>query len=169
MKFATALLSISVFFFAITPGQSFGDEENARKIESLYAEFQRQFPTVQTVSADEVEKLKNRKRTVIVDVRTPKERAVSFIPASISQSDFESNLAKYEGGTIIAYCTIGYRSAQFAQTLAKKGIEVHNLKGGILSWINSGFPLVDQVGPTRKVHVYGRKWNIVPSGYQAKW
>ena len=44
-----------------------------------------------------------------------------------------------QGGHVVAYCTIGYRSAQFAQLLTSLGCaDVKNLEGGIWAWIASG-------------------------------
>ena len=44
-----------------------------------------------------------------------------------------------QDGHVVAYCTIGYRSAQFAQLLTSLGCaDVKNLEGGIWAWIAAG-------------------------------
>ena len=44
-----------------------------------------------------------------------------------------------QDGHVVAYCTIGYRSAQFAQRLTSLGCaDVKNLEGGIWAWIAAG-------------------------------
>ena len=44
-----------------------------------------------------------------------------------------------QDGDVVAYCTIGYRSAQFAQRLTSLGCaDVKNLEGGIWAWIAAG-------------------------------
>jgi len=174
MKSYSVLILFLIFALGFMTRYSFSDpielnSQTNQKIEKLYSEFQHLFPAIQTINADEVNKRNPVEKAVIVDVRTPAERKVSFIPGSISQTEFEKNNTKYKGFKIIAYCTIGYRSAQFAQTITTLGFEVYNLKGGILSWVNSGLPIVDANGPTRKVHVYGRKWNLIPKSYEAIW
>ena len=42
-------------------------------------------------------------------------------------------------GHVVAYCTIGYRSARFAKHMASAGCaDVKNLEGGIWAWIAAG-------------------------------
>ena len=44
-----------------------------------------------------------------------------------------------------------------------------NLKGSILPWVHAGQELVDDTGPTRRVHVHGREWGLLPAGYEPVW
>ena len=47
-----------------------------------------------------------------------------------------------QDGHVVAYCTIGYRSAQFAQRLTSLGCaDVKNLGGGIWAWTAAGQPI----------------------------
>ena len=44
-----------------------------------------------------------------------------------------------QDGHVVAYCTIGYRSARFARHMASAGCaDVKNLEGGIWAWIAAG-------------------------------
>ena len=44
-----------------------------------------------------------------------------------------------QDGHVVAYCTIGYRSARFAEHMASTGCaQVENLEGGIWAWIAAG-------------------------------
>ena len=65
---------------------------------------------------------------ILVDCRTAAERAVGIIPNAINRDTFESKYmtpTKVPAGVIIApYCTIGYRSGQFAVALTKRGFRV---------------------------------------------
>ena len=46
-------------------------------------------------------------------------------------------------GRIVAYCTVGYRSAQFAEHMASGGgVHVENLEGGIWAWTAAGQPII---------------------------
>lgn len=48
---------------------------------------------------------------------------------------------------ILVYCAVGSRSAQVVNYLARKGYpEVYNLYGGIYSWAQKGYPIL-QGGP----------------------
>lgn len=107
------------------------------------------------------------KKTVVVDVRTPAETAVSVIPGAITKSEYEANAAKYRDKQVIVYCTVGGRSANYAKQLVAKKIDVLNYKGSILAWVAAEQPLETLEGePTKRVHTYSGR-NKVPKSYQA--
>lgn len=106
----------------------------------------------------------------IVDTRTPEEFEVSRIPGGVTMEQFESRKAESCTGPIVAYCTIGYRSSQFAEKLSRQGCDAYNLSGGILGWTHAGMPLVtDNDGaetPTKRIHVFGEQWAQQPTSYE---
>lgn len=111
--------------------------------------------SLQTLSRDE------RRDYVVVDVRTPEERDISIIAGAIDHEYFERNMASYQNKKIIVYCTIGYRSGFYAETLRQKGLDAYNLSEGILGWTHVGGLLVNSRGRTTdKVHVYSRPWDL---------
>jgi len=57
----------------------------------------------------------------------------------------------------------------YARHLAGKGWTVHNLEGAILAWTLDGGPLVDADGPTTRVHVCNRRYNLAADGYEPIW
>lgn len=142
------------------------------RIDAMYADYREDFPEIGEISAEELAALlEGDGEVIIVDVREPKERAVSIIAGSITQDTFEANREQYpKDATIVLHCTIGYRSGKYAEKLQRRGIEALNLKGSILSWVHAGQPVVTLEGEeTRRVHVYGQKWNLLPKGYEAVW
>ena len=105
---------------------------------------------------------------VLVDVREDGERSVSVVPGAISYKEFQEHPAKYRDKKVIAYCTIGYRSAKVVQKLRAKGIKAWNLKGSILFWVHEKGEVVDPKGrTTQKVHVYGKDWDLLPSSHES--
>lgn len=139
-----------------------------QRIEAMYQHYARQFPGVPAISVAELWQLQRSQSVVLVDVRSPQEQAVSRLPGAISVAEFEGQ--QDAGQAIVAYCTIGYRSGLFAQTLQSQGLAVHNLRGSILAWTHAGGQLVTPAGtPTQQVHIYGKRWNLVAPGYQAVW
>lgn len=146
------------------------DTPEARKerIESLYQGYRDAFPSVNEITPQGVLDLQHAEPTVLVDVRTPAEQAVSMLPGAITRDAFEAARALYADKTVVTYCTIGARSGDYADELRQEGVEVFNLKGSILSWTQAGLPLVDLEGSeTRRVHTYGGKWDLVGEGYVA--
>ena len=114
------------------------------------------------------------KSILLVDVRSLEEREISIIPGSISKEEFETRRRAdptfSRDRAIVVYCTIGYRSAIYAQALIKDGIRVKNLKGGVLAWAAEQLEFKTMSGaPTKKIHVYGKRWNILPENYEPVW
>uniref|UniRef100_A0A7S0WSG5 Rhodanese domain-containing protein n=1 Tax=Pyramimonas obovata TaxID=1411642 RepID=A0A7S0WSG5_9CHLO len=135
------------------------------------------FSKTEDISATELKSMlaKPENKVVLVDVRTPVEQDVSIIPTAIRKEVFEATKDKYKDHTIVAYCTIGYRSGVYVQKLqdceGAGGLKALNLRGSILDWSLQGYPLVDEETgqETKRVHVYGETWNLVGDGYQAEW
>lgn len=145
------------------------DAERLRRIERYYGLCARLLPRVPEISAAELSQRLRETRLAIVDVRTPQEQAVSMIPGAISQAEFERRKHEFRDAPVVAYCTLGYRSGKYAAKLRAEGFDALNLRGAILAWTHAGQPLIDAQGATRRVHVYGRKWNLVASGYEGVW
>lgn len=100
---------------------------------------------------------------VLVDVRSPREIAVSMIPGAISVSQFEANAGQYRDVEVITYCTIGVRSETYAEKLLEAGFRARNYVGSILDWVGAGLPVVTPDGEaTRRVHVYSREFSVPP-------
>jgi len=144
-------------------------DERAAAIEKMYTDYQKGFPDVPEVEPAELSKSLDAGRIVLVDVREPREWAVSRIDGAITQADFESKRDSFKDRPIVAYCTIGYRSGQFAKRLAEDGFEASNLRGSLLAWAQAGLPLINDEGETKQVHVYGPQWDLLPDGYESVW
>ena len=170
---ATAVLA---FAFVTLVGQlglssdERSDGDKRQKIEDMYNGYKKQFPDVRDISAQKLMILAAERKAVLIDIREPREQQISMLPGAITETEFMNDPATYKDAVKIAYCTISYRSGKFAQKLQKKGIPVYNLRGGILAWVHEGGKVYDQKGEeTHRIHVYGRKWNLGPKGYQAVW
>lgn len=132
----------------------------------MYENYKNDFPSVNEISPREAMKLFAYGRTVFVDVRKPAEIKISKLPGAVTKKTFLKNLLSYKNRTIVAYCTISYRSGKFAMEMAEKGISIYNLKGGLLAWVLEGGKVYDTKGETKRAHVYGKKWNYLPKGYK---
>ncbi len=148
-------------------GPAMTDEERRGRIEGMYAKYKQDFPNVPEAAVDDLVKLQAKDAVVVVDVRAPAEMAVSRIPGAITLAEFRQDPERHREKKIIAYCTIGVRSAKSTTELGGQGFDAYNLKGGILLWTHAGRPLADTDGnETRRVHVYGRKWALSAEGYE---
>ena len=152
--------------------ESAEDSGLRERIRSMYGEIRTQKlgpvadlePAALLAFTDSVEVL-------IVDVRSRRERHVSMLPGSVTVDEFRALYDPRRPQPVVAFCTIGQRSGFFARTLRERGVEAYNLAGGILLWVAEGGTVVDGRSgePTRRVHVYGTRWNLLPSGYEAVW
>jgi len=145
------------------------DVERLALLEKMYADFRDDFSGIGEVSADSLMEWMNSGEVVIVDVREPAEREVSRLPNSITTKGLESYLEGHDDQRIVIYCTIGYRSGKFTRSLMNKGVKAYNLAGGIVAWVHHGGSIEHDGNPTRRVHVYGKKWNLLPEGYEPVW
>ena len=133
----------------------------------MYRDYKKSFPDVTEISPPDAVKRMEEGSVLFVDVRDPAERAVSMLPGAVTEEAFLKNPKSYGRKTVVAYCTIGYRSGKFADRMAKKGIRVLNLKGGILLWVHDGGRMFKDGKPTNRVHVYGKKWALAPEPYES--
>lgn len=78
---------------------------------------------------------------VLVDVREPREFAISDLPGSVKipLGTLPQNLDKVDrNADIVVYCRTGGRSAQAVQFLQSNGyVKVRNLAGGINRWADA--------------------------------
>jgi rhodanese-related sulfurtransferase len=125
------------------------------------------FPKVKRVTPAELAAwLRDPKRPppVLLDVRTAAEYKVSHLekaervppgsPASVIQIPRDQ--------PIVTYCSIGYRSGAFAETLERAGFtHVLNMEGSIFKWANEGRPVYRDGRLVKKVHPYNETWGIL--------
>ena len=164
-----AVLAVVVGGGCQNPGD-LPDAEKRARIDELYESYQSDFPKAPEITTEAlVQKLAATEPPVLVDVRGDEEREVSTLPGAISQAEFEADPERFAGREVVTYCTIGYRSGRYTEELVEKGWKAWNLRGSILSWAHDVGTLVRDGRPTRRLHVYGRTWNLAPEGYEAVW
>lgn len=140
-------------------------QSNREIVYKMYTGYQTDFSDVQDINAKDAINELNSGRLLFVDVRTTREMAVSMLPGAISKEEFLNNRNLHQGKTIIAYCTIGYRSGLFAAEMEKNGSMVYNLSAGILGWTHEGGKVYDSRGIVKRIHVYGKDWDYAPEGF----
>lgn len=127
------------------------------------------FPDVRSISTTQLANWlsdSNREAPVLLDVRTEDEFNVSHLPDAVREASPETIAS---GRPIVAYCSIGWRSAESVLRLAHDGhTNVLNLEGSIFVWASEGRPLESHGQPIRKVHPYDSKWGrLLPSALRS--
>jgi rhodanese-related sulfurtransferase len=96
------------------------------------------------IKAAEFEKLRAKKKTVVLDVRSPEEFAKGHIPgainADINSPEFTTKAAQFDKKqTILVSCHVGSRGAIAGAELARLGFKsVFNIEGGVAAWEKAG-------------------------------
>ncbi len=165
-KIGIALSGAASYFGIGSPPE--GDEARREKVGRLYASYAQEFPAVPSLTVEELRA--SDRPWVLVDARSETEREVSMLPGAVPAEVVETDPAAFRDQPLVAYCTIGYRSGQWAARMRERGLDVHNLEGSILSWTHAGGELVTPGGdPTQRVHVYAPLWDLVRTDYTGVW
>ena len=120
------------------------------------------YPTVHHISTETLKAdLEQGKKMVLIDVREKEEYGVSHLPAAINIIHAK-DITLSKDTPIVVYCSVGVRSAKFAQKLDKLGYtNVLNLRGSIFEWANKGFPLMRGNTGVKSAHPFNRKWGTL--------
>lgn len=89
----------------------------------------------------------------LVDVRAPHEWQAGRIEGSlhIPLEEVPARLHELPAGTIVAVCRSGQRSELVAGFLRARGLDAHNLDGGLVAWERAGLPLTAPSGGPGRV------------------
>ncbi|HEX8229050.1 MAG TPA: rhodanese-like domain-containing protein [Chloroflexia bacterium] len=100
------------------------------------------------VTAGELKAMMDKKDFFLVDVHVPNEGKLPQLDARIPYNQIADNLDKLpaeKSAKIVLTCEGGGMSTAAAQTLADLGYSnVHNLKGGFVSWRDKGYELTPE-------------------------
>ena len=148
------------------------DTESAARraqIQSMYKGYRAEaFAGVADITVAELLAKMGGESVVLIDCREPAEMSISQIPGAMTREAFEADAEAYRHQTIITYCTIGYRSGEYARGLQAKGFNTVNLIGGVLMWAHEGRNFENpEGGSTKRVHVYGKQWDLLPPEYES--
>lgn len=153
---------LTKFLLLLVPAlSSFAAGHQAPTWESLNSTIDAKFPKVNHMSTQTLRTLQGKEEFLLIDVRPKKEYRVSHIPGAMNIDD-PDDISADKNAKIILYCSVGYRSAKFAETLNKRGYNnTWNLRGSIFEWANRGYPLTDGERSVNHVHPYDKKWGVL--------
>lgn len=134
-------------------------------VEARIAETFPDVPSVDTAGLSEL--MRDPLQTVVLlDVREPDEFAVSHLEGAVRATSVDQAAALVHdapaGATVVAYCSVGYRSAGLVAELRERGVAgVYNLRGSIFRWANEDRPLYRGTAPARGVHPFDESWGTL--------
>jgi rhodanese-related sulfurtransferase len=167
------VLFAALFIWGSFVPSSHAEEASSREqVLEMYAKYkQNDFSEIPDFAAAEAMSLADSLAFVILDVREPKEREVSILAGSVDRKTYDEHRQEWKGRPVLVYCTIGYRSGLATKKLREEGVEAYNIIGGMLGWAHAGGEVLDgkTLEPTRRIHIYGSRWNLLPPGWQGVW
>ena len=116
---------------------------------------------------------------LLIDVRAPEEFGVSHLKGAhnLESADAAATWigAQNASARVVAYCSVGYRSAALVAELHDRGItNAVNLQGSIFAWANEGHPVYQGVDRVDAVHPFDQSWGALldqrfwPDGWPQK-
>ena len=137
----------------------------------LQRDLRARYPQVEVVTTSQLSVWlsdENRARPVLLDVRAREEFETSHIfKAKHLDLNRDILLQLKEWGLertdpIVAYCSVGYRSAKAVNELKQLGFtNVKNLEGSIFKWANEGHPIYSGGYEVDAVHPYSSEWEVL--------
>ena len=119
------------------------------------------------IAPTELKVLQHNKPFVLLDAREEDEYKVSHIKNALhvgynnfKLKDFKQKFQNLDTN-IVVYCSVGIRSEDIAYKLKRAGYtHVKNLYGGIFSWKEKGYSVVDSTNtPTDNIHTFSKAWS----------
>ncbi len=108
--------------------------------------------TVPEVSPTETRSLAKSQNAVLLDVREDHEWNAGHAPGATHMPLRSLRADQVPADRlVVTVCRSGNRSGKAAQQLAKAGVDVRNMSGGMAGWQSSGLPLVCDDGGTGTV------------------
>jgi len=155
-----AVLALSLAIACVVLVSAPGEDGLAREMRLVRTKF----PLVRQLQPAELAawlKEEQRRKPILLDVRTQAEFQVSHLPGA-RRVEPDARTGNVEATLdpnrpVVLYCSFGFRSSALAEKLMKAGMtDVFNLEGSIFAWANEGRPLERDGQPTSKVHPYNR-------------
>ena len=102
-------------------------------------------------------------QVILLDTREDEEFAVSHLRGAIhvgADADAASRLIRASpDAVVVAYCSVGYRSAALVAELIDRGhTNAFNLRGSIFGWASEGRPVFRGAAQVDEVHPYDDSW-----------
>ena len=103
-----------------------------------------------------------RGEATFLDVREPYEYASGHVEGSL-HVPIGQIAARWEevprGGQVVVVCQVGQRSGLVAEFLRARGLDAHNLEGGLETWVAQGYELTSEGHPGEAGDLSGERLN----------
>jgi len=127
-----------------------------------------EFPKIRQITTKDLSEIiaDRAKVVMLLDVRDESEVAVSHLLGAVRVGSVQEAAALVESAPhhtiIVAYCSVGYRSAELVSHLkAISTRDVYNLEGSLFRWANEERPVYRGTERVTSVHPFNDKWGVL--------
>lgn len=100
--------------------------------------------SIPEIEADELARRRDEGAVHLVDVREPDEYVAGHVPGAVlvPLGEVPDRVDEFRSdGTTYVICRSGARSMRACEFLATQGVDVANVAGGTMAWVESGRPV----------------------------
>ncbi len=127
-----------------------------------------EFPDIRQLTTDDLSNIldDDSKEVMLLDVREEAEVEVSHLLGAVRVGSVQEATALITSAPqhtiIVAYCSVGYRSAELVSQLTNASTrEVYNLKGSLFRWANEQRPIYRGTERVTTVHPFSDRWGAL--------
>ena len=127
-----------------------------------------EFPKIHQITTRDLSEIiaDSAKEVMLLDVREENEVAVSHLLGAVRVGSVQEAVSLVESAPhhtiIVAYCSVGYRSAELVSHLkAISTRDVYNLEGSLFRWANEERPVYRGTERVTSVHPFNEKWGAL--------
>lgn len=160
-----ALGLINVASIALVGSAGCADPTVPRSWSGVASDIAASFPDVTSISTNQLAALLDdpSRDVTLLDVREADEFAVSHLLGAVQVSSINEAATLIAAApahtTIIAYCSVGYRSAAFLAALQEhSNRKLYNLEGSLFRWANENRPIYRGSKRVEEVHPFSPSW-----------
>ena len=136
--------------------------------ESVESTIATEFPKISQITTRNLSEIiaDSAKEVMLLDVREENEVAVSHLLGAVRVGSVQEAVVLVESAPhhtiIVAYCSVGYRSAEFVSHLkALSTRDVYNLEGSLFRWANEDRPVYRGTERVTSVHPFNDRWGAL--------
>lgn len=127
-----------------------------------------EFPDIRQMTTDDLANILDDKQTevMLLDIRERDEIAVSHLLGAVRVASVQEAAALIQSAPqhtiIVAYCSVGYRSAELVSELQQFSTRtVYNLNGSLFRWANENRAVYRGTERVTTVHPFNEQWGTL--------
>ncbi|MFL2434789.1 MAG: rhodanese-like domain-containing protein [Vicinamibacterales bacterium] len=163
-----AFVPYSILFLLCVLFASCSNTDSALDWESVESTIATEFPDIRQMTTDDLANIldDDAKEVMLLDVREDDEVAVSHLLGAVRVGSVQEAATLIQSAPqhtiIVAYCSVGYRSAELVSDLQQLSTRtVYNLNGSLFRWANEDRAVYRGTERVTTVHPFNEHWGTL--------